>query len=334
MSFRWMFIAAGLYWAASAVFAQGEGGDRNLLESEHLQCLTPSAAERAQLTYPEEAWKRRDGGTVPVTLVFDRPDRGPKVELPPDREAPNDFLLEAVESHVASFRVPCLPRGAAPVRLRMDFVFTPTDGRRVVVTPAVDDGKRQRLSAALACRTHVDGAKRPEYSVAMRKADVEGNVMVRWRLKAADQAPELTILASADRKLSRAVEVYAQGLRMPCFSGEPLTWTTVYNFQFHDGKRVIFDDTNLRRWLAHVKPPLAPADFDLNQMGCPFDLRVHYYQPHRSNRVQQLESADARRQPLMDWIAAQTLNLPSATNTALLGETIQLSVPCGSLKLD
>jgi hypothetical protein len=68
-------------------------------------------------------------------------------------------------------------------------------------------------------------------------------------------------------------------------------------------------------------------------MGCPFDLRLSYYRPHRRNVVSELENTNPARAAFMDWLSMVTLNLDSANNTAILGDQITVSVPCGKLDL-
>eukprot|EP01036_Dinobryon_divergens_P009361 gene9361-12520_t len=199
-------------------------------------------------------------------------------------EAPMDTseLVAAVSEHVKQLRVPCMQPSADPVRIKFQFAFDPFDGRQVFYTRPIDlkDEERRRLGK---CLTHVDGMLRPHYPSALRRANVEGKVLVRLHFTGKDSAPRVESIASGDSGLMRAVYAYAAGLRLPCMAQEPLSWTTLYDFHFENGNRAVLNDTSLVNLLRNSKLPPGPVRFDLDGMQCPFDLRVTYRQPYLAN---------------------------------------------------
>jgi hypothetical protein len=60
---------------------------------------------------------------------------------------------------------------------------------------------------------------------------------------------------------------------------------------------------------------------------------VQYLRPHLSNHVKELDSSRPERRPFLDWLSRVTLNLNEKTNTAVLGDTFTVHVPCGTLSL-
>lgn len=316
-------VSAGT-WAATAA-AQTQ----SLAPSPALRCLTPSLQERP-LVYPPDAFERKEGGTVNVQLTFDAPDKAPSVKVL-DESTRDSWLVSAVEDRVAAFRLPCLAAGMPPVVLRQEYVFIPNDGRKVVATTPVDEADARR-GDAFQCMRHLEGEKRPSYPTMARKQEIEGNVFVELRFKSPDLPPEPVWMAASHGLLKREVERYATGLRLPCMDTEPIGVDVSYVFRLDDGKRTILQDTTLPKLLGAAKSFPAPVYFDLTTMGCPFDVRLTYQQPHRPNKIGQLDAANPRRQPFLDWLTELRLRLPDATNTAVLGDTMTVSVPC--MKLD
>lgn len=321
-------VLAGLALACS--FA-ARAADASLAPSAALNCLTPSAAERPKVVYPPDLLLRKDGGTVSVELEFTAPDRAPAVKVV-NNDSPQREMADAVRDHVETFRVPCMSPGDGPVKLRQDYVFIPNDGRKVMSSQPRDmaDGAREKR---LSCLRHIRGEARPEYTAAMRRGDIEGNVYVRLRFTRPDAPPEVAVLASNHRKLEASMRSYAEDLRLPCMTAEPVAWNVMYHYRLEGGRRTVLKDLPLTDLLRSAKQPLPPAYFDFTTMGCPFDVRLTYFQPHSRNQVGQLDNVHPARQPLFDWMAGLALNLSEQQNTAVLGDSMTVSVPCGKLDL-
>lgn len=300
-----------------------------LAPSPAVRCLTPTAQERP-LVYPSEAFERKDKGTVHVELTFNAPDAGPSVKwLNTDHIM--ESLTDAVKQHVRAFRVPCMHKGGSPVVLRQEYVFIPNDGRKVVASTPVDKGDAGREDA-FKCMRHLEGEKAPSYPTRAREQEIEGNVFVELRFKSPDSPPDLHWMAAGHRMLKSEVERHAADLRMSCMGDEPIDIDVLYLFRLDGGKRTVLQDTTLPKLIGAAKSYPTPVYFDLTTLGCPFDVRFTYKQPHRPNRIGQLETADPKRQPFLDWLSGLQLRLPDATNTTVLGDTMTVHVPC--LKLD
>lgn len=319
-----------LGWCAALSAAPAVAEEVTLEASPAVQCLSPRLEERTPIVYPARSLERRDGGAVQVELLFNAPDQPPRVKVL-DRLVERE-LIGVVKEHVEQLRVPCMQRGTQAVRLRMDFVFRPNDGRKVITKAPIDldDERREALGK---CLRHVDGRDLPEYPVEHLQAGKQGKVYVRLTFVDKDLPPRLEAIASSDSRFLWRVTKYAEGLRLPCLDREPLSWTRLYSFTLLGGERTLLQDTTLSKLLAHATLPKTPVHFDFGDMQCPFDLRVTYRRPFDRNSVKQVETDNPARQPLMDWLGDLQLNISGDVSLRVLGDIFNLSVPCGTLDL-
>ena len=283
------------------------------------------------LTYPPRVLARKDFGTVQAELTFEAPDRAPQVKIL-DEGGSVAALVDAVIVHAKGLRMPCLA-GDRPVKLRQDYVFVPNDGRKVMATQLVDERDAAR-EEKLRCVRHASGESRPEYPGLALDRSEQGKVLVRLSFTAADQPSGVEVLTYGGfHHLRDAVLDHVAGLRMPCLgSGEPVVAERIYDFRLEGGPRTVLRDVGLLEFLRAVDK-LEPAFFDTNAMGCPFDLRVSYWQPYDANKVREIETTDPLRKPLLAWLSRLSLRLPERQRDALLGEESTMHVPCVKLDL-
>jgi hypothetical protein len=315
---------------AAVSFAHAQSAP-TLQPSAASQCLTAKGGPIPPLQYPDNALRRKDQGEISIELSFAGPDAAPRVRLL-NSEPVIDDLEWAVRGHVDAFRVPCMKAGDPPVTMRQTYVFIPNDGRKVMSTvPAdQDDAAREK---SMRCIKHIERTTRPTYPVGALRRDEQGKVIAVHRFTGADAPPEVQIDAASHAALRTSVESYASGLRMPCLQDQPVSVYINYIFRIDGGSRTLLRDLALQTLVRGLKRPLPPAYFDFTTMGCPFDLRLSYYRPHRRNVVSELENTNPARAAFMDWLSMVTLSLDSANNTAILGDQITVSVPCGKLDL-
>jgi hypothetical protein len=302
-----------------------------LTTSAALACLTPPAGERGLPEYPRDQLDRKDSGTVKAELLFTAPDKAPVFRhLGP---YVGRAFEDAVQRHVQAWRVPCMPADGEPVRLLLDFVFNPSDGRRVAGSPPVDAADLQRR-LQLRCLTRIEPGQQPEYPDAARRRDAQGNFLIRLRFESPTQPPKATFVAEArDHALKSALEDWVNGYRLPCMGATPIETEMVFAFRLDGGERTRIRDLTLRQFVSSVRNLPRPAYFDFQAMGCPFDLRVSYRQPFSRNGVFELEKSLPERQPFLDWLSQLALRLPEKTQLEVLGDTFTLSVPCGKLDI-
>lgn len=293
--------------------------------------MTPSASERGLPEYPEELLQRKDGGRVRVELAFADAQSRPRVRV----LEPETFgeLTDSVKRHVSALRIPCMPAGAEPVRLVLEFDFTPGDGRRVTSRPPRDLAELERRRQ-MACMTRITGPARPQYPEDAQRDGLEGNFLMRLRFTSATAPPEHSFVAGpAHRLLRDELARFVQGYRLPCIGGEPVEGEILFHYRIEGGARTLVKDMPLLTLLRAAEHVPRPARFDLDALGCPFDVRVDYYQPHMANVVRELGSSNPARQELLDWMGEIRLRLDAPTALALLGERFTVTVPCGKVDL-
>lgn len=315
---------------AAASFAHAQSVPK-LEPSAASECLMASGGPIPPLQYPEDALKRKDQDEIRIELRFAGPDAAPRVTLL-NREPVIGDLEWAVRRHVDAFRVPCMKPGGPPVTMRQEYVFIPNDGRKVMSTVPVDQDDPVRAKS-MSCIEHIERTTRPTYPVGALRRGEQGKVIAVHRFTDARTPPEVRIDAASHAALRTSVESYASGLRMPCLQDQPVSVYLDYVFRIDDGSRTLLRDLPLQTLVRGLKKPLLPAYFDFTTMGCPFDLRLRYYSPHRRHVVSELENTNPARAAFMDWLSMVTLSLDSANNTAVLGDEITVSVPCGKLDL-
>lgn len=302
------------------------------------QCLTPALEQREPAQYPELRLQRKEAAFFHLELSFTHPDKAPRTRVVERNERADvrteDEFLEAAERYASQLRMPCLQAGDAPVTLRQTFQFVPNDGRRVTVS-APTSWVNPALQSVLACLQPQKGNRRwPTYPRRAARNELQGNVIVQVRFDAPDAAPQVEILTEPSNtgEFSRVVREAFANLRAPCATGEPVSGRMLFIFRLQDDRRTVLRDINLRQLAGAMKRYPAPAFFDMNAMGCPFDLRVEYLAPHMRNTIAEVGASVPQRAPFLQWLSEVELDLPADAANLVLGDTFTLQVPC--LKLD
>ena len=297
-----------------------------------LQCLTPPPEARGQPVYPESALKDGRGAKIDVELEFRGPDWAPRVKV---LDGIGGEFLEAVDRHVKRLRVPCMDADGPPVRLRQVYSFEPDAADKVNWT-RLEDRDDPRRAKLLACRKHVEPGSQPRYPVGAQMAWARGHVVVESRFTSADGPPVLRSHAD-DRlnDLTLAAERWAQGWRLPCYDGSPVSMLTMFVFKLEDEPMPGFRDLTLVQFLGNVKGIRQQrVKFDFRTMGCPFEARVQYLQPHWSNTVGFVGPVNAARSAFAEWLSRAELDLKPRDARAVFGATASFTVPCTFLDLD
>jgi hypothetical protein len=321
------FLALGLAGAWGDAGAQSVAAAPSAAQ----QCLTRAPGHEAPLAYPQALLARKDKGRFQVSLTFTGPTTAPWFHVV-GKPAVDPEFIRVVRDHVASFRVPCMAAESGPVVLTQEYVFEPNDGRKVMSTTPTDEREKQRREMAK-CVRHVAGAA-PEYPEGARQLEIQGKVYVELAFRGPELPPEVRVHSASHSRLQATALKHAQGMRMPCHPGQGhLVTDVIYEFALHGGNRTLLKDASVASLVRAAATYPTPAYFDSNTMGCPFDLRLTYYQPHRPNLVQQLETDHPDRRAFMDWLASLRLKLDDKPNTAVLGDTMTVNVPCATLDL-
>lgn len=305
--------------------------DTALAPSPALACLTLAAGAPDRPDYPAEALTRKEGGSVRVQLEFREPDRAPRVTLL--QRSGKSQLDQVVTEHVEQYRVPCMQAANGPVILLREYSFD-ADGSSRVMASAPRDSADPARAAQMSCMRHVVADSKPVYPRSSLRNEEQGVLLVKMRFTAPDQPPALEwIAATPHRSLRASVEEFAHGLRLPCLNNATVDVLRAYRFVLSGGARTVLRDATLVNFLRTAKDLAKPVFFDFTSMSCPFDVRVTYTRPFARNTVQQLDSNDPARAPLLNWLAGVTLHFSDAQQLDVFGQAMVVSVPCDRLDL-
>jgi hypothetical protein len=183
------------------------------------------------------------------------------------------------------------------------------------------------------CLTHTSGTLKAEYPYAAMKREIQGRLFVDLQFDAPDQPPVAKVYSARNSgPLHDEVESWTKGLRLPCQSGRPARAAFTYVFIIDGTAHYGFKDNTLGGFLGAVKDiDKRRVDFDFRTMGCPFEVRLHYLQPHHPNFIEQLDSYDATRQPFLDWLKTLELKVPGKSLDSIYADEVTLPVPCATL---
>lgn len=295
------------------------------------RCLTPGAAERGTPEYPAEEWKLGAAGLVQVEVIFTTTDRRPEVKILDSAGGP--AFVDAVKDHVRQWRLPCLEFADIPARLRIEFVFRPT--QRSATTAGATDPESAERQRQLKCVLNTAG-RIPSYPRQARSNGIQGRVLVQMRFTSGDGPPEVTVVARPSSDLFAApAQAWAKGFRLPCYGGRPLSteWLLLYKLEGEGDYG--FRGLSLKQFVGAMRGIRHQrVVFDLTTMGCPFALRLQYLQPHLQNRIRQVDEPLAARQPFLDWLESAQLDLKETQLDAIFGDTLLLEVPCIRINLN
>ena len=302
-----------------------------LADSPAVRCLTPAADVRGTPEYPLQLFKDGKGGKVDVELIFTTTDKRPEVKVLSSEGA--DSLVDAVKDHVREFRVPCLAAADIPVRLRQQYIFQ-SDKSRVTWTAPADQADPDRRSM-MACVTHVRPGEKPRYPHQALHEGQSGRVLVLLRFVAADQAPQVTTFDNGfTRTLSSDAADWAAGFRMPCHQGAPVEASWVFDYRLAGVPAAGFRDVTLRNFVGGIKDIRGQrVFFDFNAMGCPFDVKLVYMQPHLPNKVGDLEAPRPERTAFYEWLSRAVLDLSPRQHAAVIGDSVTLAIPCTKIDI-
>lgn len=319
----------GLLWAVMAGSAWGQVH----LDQPHpaMACLGVPDAKLGELPeYPFELFKGDVEGRVKVQLTFTAPDQAPTVKV---IEAPNNPNFEvSVRQHVKHLRVPCAQAQDLPFVLVRNYEFKKDSRQTFVLDDDVARSKQRKET--LSCLEHRTGWVHPKYPVEASRRGMQGSVLVSYRFTSANEAPSFVVTAPPElAPLKESTQSWFGGMRLPCYDGTPFHGNVIYRFVMEGEAYGFKPDVTFQHFVAlSSKSRRAALPSTSVEMGCPFDVRLTYFMPHRPNVVRQVGDTDVRRKPLLDWFADLLLQMPKDTGWAVFGDTAAFQVPCYEFK--
>jgi hypothetical protein len=315
-------LAAGLLALACCVPAAAQ--QRSDEKTPEQRCLQHEAGPQAEPAYPAAAYNANLGGRVQVVLRFAGPDARPSVQVLL-HEGDEEFL-GAVRAHLRGLRVPCMSPSGPAVEFRQEYAFVP-DQRRVHWSEPRD----QRIAGGArvwSCLVHGSGFRAPAYPAWALRDEVQGRVVLRLRFDKPDAPPGVDVFSRpSTRRLALQLASWAEDYRLPCLDQPSSTlFTYVYTI---NQNRYGFREISFRQVLGGARGIRQQTlAFDTTQMGCPFDLRVHYLRPQLANNVGEPGEPVPARRPLIEWLEGFEFDLPDDALDAAWGDTFKVTVPC------
>jgi hypothetical protein len=161
-------------------------------------------------------------------------------------------------------------------------------------------------------------------------------VLVRMTFTAVDAPPAVEILYSTgDRKLIQAVERAVSAYRLTCM---PPGLDRIIARRHFVRYGIEAKVPQLKRELALVEvlrlaPGAKGVRFDLNTMGCPFQVEFAPYRPYSYNAVREVGGMNPARREFLRWLQDLPLDLPPGFMRTAMGKTSVVFVPCTVLDL-
>ena len=334
---RKVFVAlvAGFFACTAQAFTEVTPLDTSVMS-----CLQRRAEP---ISYPDRDEQLKVGGRVRVSLRFTAPDQQPRMEVL--FQAASDTMLSEIRAYVASYRLPCMKPEAGAVLSVQEFEFTPratepikwTSARRVADAGANAAGSS---SSALACLRTPTGS--PPIAESGLQRDIRRqrnmtNVVVEALFDSPDEAPKLKVLYStASKPQERNVLAHVEQYRVPCLEkgARPVGLRQQFSFRTGGNPRVLKDAMPLAAFLSSIKDiQSAQIRFDLNSMACPFQVAWTLGRPAVPNRVGEVGAPNLNRTEFLAWLGELQMNVDAEQFEDLLGQTMIINVPCGTLNL-
>lgn len=306
-----------------------------------LACLQVTDGQPKEPVYPFDQYKADAPGRVVATVTLSGGTPGGDIDIQSSEGDP--AFVEASRAFLRSLSAPCLKPGEK-ARLAYDFVFTP-DRREVIWSPPKDADAVAR-KAMLACLRGTNGVLfdgdlldptlAPPYPAAARRQDLQGRVRLVMSFHSPDREPDVEVIhRPAARVFAPPIRAWAADLRLPCHKGEPFKVSLVFVYRLDGMTAYGFRPLTLTGLLSVSKGiQQRRIELDTTTMGCPFRLKVAYYQPFRPNSVGEVGGSDPRRRPLLELLAALELDLDKQGLDSVFADTADVTVPCQRLNLN
>jgi hypothetical protein len=295
-----------------------------------LGCLSVADGAPREPEFPFDQYKAGQAGRVVAAVTLPGGLFGNRIEILLSEGDP--AFVAATRSYLQALKAPCLKRGETAT-LKYDFVFQ--RDRRQVVWSLPSDALEEAQKPLATCVRHEKAGSTPEYPQRARRDWIAGRVLGLLRFTSADGPPSVELLHRPSAKVfDAAILDWAAGLRMPCHPGGTVTVSQTYNFRFEGDHAFGFKALTLTQLLASGKGMRKrELALDTTAMGCPFQLKLTYYQPLRRNDIGEVGQPNPERRPLLELLAGLELDLNEELNDSVYADTAEVDVPCVKINL-
>jgi hypothetical protein len=304
--------------------AQAQTEKRPVSQAQSLSCLVkPTSAPR----FPERGRLDKSYGGMRVLLRFKQADAAPEVEVL--LNTATEDMQDAVHRYLRGYRLPCLTAQDGTVSAVQEFSFSNTDRNASPIPPKPEPGQPPLciVMPREDMQFNPDGYRRKaENVVALATFQGDGK-----------QAPKVKLLhSSASPDFEASVRKRVAEYRMPCRQGSEPAQHLQQSFKLTTGEvaRLKRDVFTLREFLMLTREPRKlKASYDLNTMGCPFQVTYTLHGGTFPHEADVQGPFDPNKLPFLDWLAGLELNITPDQVEDLFGTELQINVPCGRVNL-
>ena len=328
MDLRQVMAALCIALAAGGALAQTR---IELAPPAALDCLQVPAGQPVEPVYPVDQYKGGVTGRVQAAVTLQGGRTANDIEL---LTSEGDLaFVGASRQFLRSLSAPCLQRPARRFGWSTTLSSNQIDARCVWAGPRAPEDPAQTDMAK--CVRHSGGEKNPRYPPIAQRNDLQGRLFAIMTFSAPDTAPAVELFnRPAAAPFSREVRAWMAELRMPCYSGAPVRTSTLFTFVLDEGAYG-FRPLTLSELLSVSKGiGERRLELDTTTMGCPFSLKLTYYQPLRRNAVGEVGGSHPERRPLLDLLAGLELDLSRNALDSVFADTADVAVPCIRLNLN
>lgn len=313
------------------------GGSRLALAAEDLMplpqsvaCLTSARPEQKEPVVPTESASAADA-LIRTRLTFSTASEKPVLRVLASDGSGAQLL--AVRDHLLNYRLPCLQPGTRFVAVQ-DFRFVAGPGGTKVL-PGQFVAVATEASLPEECREEFE---RSWQWLIVWDAPPEARTLVRLSFTSPTAGPEARILYNTGPPVwTDFVLRNMAKIRLPCvadlggsyvgiqmFAGSPLELLSNPN-------RAGLTLGQLVNLMKHRKGD--SVKFDLNTMGCPFEVDFEVFQPYLDNLVKEVDEPNPQREPFLQWLRGVALNISDHDLRRVLAVPNKVTVPCAVLDL-
>ncbi len=326
-------LAALAWFGLTLGAAQAQTLMADSSRAQTLKCLTKTGDAPA---FPPEELEARSSGFYRIKLSFTAQDKAPEMQV--IFRAGSARHEAAVEGFVRSYRLPCLKPGER-LEAVQEFKFTAIDFGEVSwkdAHPLNPDSRRKSDECLATPERSLRLPPQAGFAGGIKHKSSGTVIAVAEFTQAGAPAAVQVLYSSGYRALEMAVTDYLGAYRWNCpwDSDRPQKIQQQFTFRDSEQPRYFFGEPNVVKFLNQVKDiEKQRVNFDLDTMACPFDVVLRVYQPVSKNEVGQVGPSNLNRAEFLSWLETLSLDVSSAVFEQVLGQTIKIHVPCGTIKL-
>ena len=296
-----------------------------------LQCL--QSPSRAALDQSGEVTKVGEGGVLRLRLSFLDPDAPPKVDVFFDTVGSD--VRERVLAYVAAYRLPCMDPAKGKVIAIQEFAFRQSDARQVVsgIVRDVPNPLPTDCFKPVARALSYPRLKSNPFGPITTRAVV----LARMTFEAKGAPPRVDIVFnSGSKEFEDAVRDTVADYRYTCElpSTRGVRAEQQFNFQMDGDAEVALKDSTLSGFTgALAKLDEQKVRFDFTTMNCPFSVSLSYRRPYADNAVREIGRSDPNRREFLEWLKRVEFNGSRDNLRLIVGKSMRIAVPCGSMDL-